>query len=54
MSNGGVKLTIPAGWSAPSVSAVAAGYTTSSAGTVAVAGTGRDDLGDLRSRPDRP
>ena len=38
MSNGGVKLTIPAGWSAPSISAVAAGYTTSSAGTVAVAG----------------
>ena len=38
MANGGVKLTIPAGWSAPSVSAVAAGYTTSSAGTVAVAG----------------
>ena len=37
MSNGGVKLTIPAGWSAPSVSAVAAGYTTSSAGAVGVA-----------------
>ena len=37
MSNGGVKLTIPAGWSAPSINAVAAGYTTSSAGVVAVA-----------------
>ncbi len=37
LSNGGLKLTIPTGWSAPSVSAVAAGYTTSSAGTVAVA-----------------
>ena len=37
MSNGAVKLTVPAGWSAPSISAVAAGYTTSSAGTVAVA-----------------
>jgi Bacterial Ig domain/Bacterial Ig-like domain/Bacterial Ig-like domain (group 3) len=37
LSNGAVKLTIPTGWSAPSVSTVAAGYTTSSAGTVAVA-----------------
>ena len=38
MSAGGVKLTIPAGWTAPSVAANNAGYTTSSAGTVAVAG----------------
>jgi hypothetical protein len=37
MSNGAVKLTIPAGWSAPSISAAAAGYTTSTSGTVAVA-----------------
>ena len=37
MSNGALKLTIPTGWSAPSISAVAAGYTTSSAGVVAVA-----------------
>ena len=38
MSTGGVKLTIPAGWTAPSVASNNAGYTTSSAGTVAVAG----------------
>jgi hypothetical protein len=37
MLNGAVKLTIPTGWSAPSVSAVAAGYTTASTGAVAVA-----------------
>ena len=37
MSTGGVKLTIPAGWTAPSIAAANAGYTTSSAGTVAVA-----------------
>ena len=35
--NGGIKLTIPAGWSAPSVAGASAGYTTSSVGTVAVA-----------------
>ncbi len=34
MSNGGVKLTIPAGWTAPSTTANNAGYTTASAGTV--------------------
>jgi hypothetical protein len=37
MLAGGVKLTIPAGWTAPSIAAANAGYTTSSAGTVAVA-----------------
>ena len=37
MLNGGIKLTIPAGWSAPSVAGASAGYTTSSVGTVAVA-----------------
>ena len=35
--NGGIKLTIPAGWSAPSVAGASAGYTTSSVGTLAVA-----------------
>ena len=37
MVNGGIRLTIPAGWSAPSVAGASAGYTTSSVGTVAVA-----------------
>jgi hypothetical protein len=37
MLNGGIKLTIPAGWSAPSLTGASAGYTTSSVGTVAVA-----------------
>ena len=37
LSGGTITLVVPAGWSAPSISAVAAGYTTSTAGTVAVA-----------------
>ena len=37
MSAGGVKLTIPAGWTAPSTTANNAGYTTSSTGTLTVA-----------------
>ena len=37
MLNGAIRLTIPAGWSAPSVTGASAGYTTSSVGTVAVA-----------------
>jgi len=36
-SSGGIKLTIPAGWSAPSTASNNAGYTTSSAGTLTVA-----------------
>ena len=35
---GTVTLVVPAGWSAPSTSSAAAGYTTSSAGSVGVAG----------------
>ena len=38
MNVGGIKLTVPAGWSAPKTVAANAGYTTSSAGTVAAAG----------------
>ena len=38
MRNGSVTLTVPAGWSAPSLTTTAAGYTTSSTGTVGVAG----------------
>jgi hypothetical protein len=34
MFNGGVKLTIPTGWTAPSTTSNNAGYTTASAGTV--------------------
>jgi hypothetical protein len=37
MSSGGIKLTIPAGWSPPSTTSSAAGFTTSSAGTLTVA-----------------
>ena len=37
MSAGGVKLTIPAGWTAPSTTANNAGYTTSSTGTLTIA-----------------
>ena len=37
MSLGGVKLTIPAGWTAPSTTAANAGYTTSSTGVLTIA-----------------
>jgi hypothetical protein len=36
VSNGGVHLTVPAGWSAPSTTGTSAGYTTASTGTVSV------------------
>jgi hypothetical protein len=39
LSNGAVTLTIPTGWSPPSTSPSAAGYTTASAGTVSVSGS---------------
>ena len=38
MANGSVSLDVPAGWSAPSTTGTAAGYATSTAGTLAVAG----------------
>ena len=38
MSNGSVTVDVPSGWSAPSTTGSNAGYTTSSAGTVSVAG----------------
>ncbi len=38
MSNGAVELTVPTGWSAPSLTGLAAGYTTASTGTVGVSG----------------
>ena len=38
MRNGSVTLVVPAGWSAPSTTGAAAGYTTASTGTVGVAG----------------
>ena len=38
MSNGVVRVTVPAGWSAPSLTTTAAGYTTASTGVVGVAG----------------
>ena len=38
MSNGAVRVTVPTGWSAPSTTGTAAGYTTASTGTVGVAG----------------
>ena len=38
MVNGAVRLTVPTGWSAPSTTGTAAGYTTASTGTVGVAG----------------
>ena len=38
ISNGAIKIDVPAGWSAPSTAGTAAGYTTSSAGTVSVSG----------------
>src|SRR4029079_14574397 len=37
MSNGAVRVTVRPGWSAPSLTTSAAGYTTSSTGTVGVA-----------------
>jgi Pro-kumamolisin, activation domain/ell wall binding domain 2 (CWB2) len=38
LTNGKLSLLVPAGWSAPSVTAGTAGFTTASAGTVTVAG----------------
>jgi len=38
VSSGGVHLTVPTGWSAPSTSGTSAGYTTASTGTVSVDG----------------
>src|SRR5207244_8510373 len=38
LNNGAVQLSVPSGWSAPSTTSSAKGYTTSSAGTVGVAG----------------
>src|SRR6266508_2750826 len=38
MSNGSVTVDVPSGWSAPSTTGANAGYTTSSTGTVSVAG----------------
>lgn len=38
VSNGGVHLTVPYGWSPPSTTGTAAGYTTASAGTVTLDG----------------
>ena len=38
VSNGGVHLTVPSGWSAPSTTGTSAGYTTASTGTVSVDG----------------
>ncbi len=38
MSSGAVRVTVPTGWSAPSLTGTAAGYTTASTGTVGVAG----------------
>jgi hypothetical protein len=38
VSSGGVHLTVPSGWSAPSTSGTAAGYTTASTGTVSIDG----------------
>ncbi len=37
LNNGAVRVTVPTGWSAPSLTATAAGYTTASTGTVGVA-----------------
>jgi hypothetical protein len=36
VSNGGVHLTVPAGWSAPSTTGTSAGYSTASTGTVSI------------------
>ena len=38
VSSGGVHLTVPAGWSTPSTTGTAAGYTTASTGTVSIDG----------------
>ena len=38
MSNGAVRVTVPTGWSAPSTTGTAAGYTTASTGTVGIVG----------------
>ncbi|HUH14586.1 MAG TPA: hypothetical protein VML35_01735, partial [Gaiellaceae bacterium] len=38
MSGGAVRVTIPTGWSAPSLTGTAAGFTTASTGTVGVSG----------------
>lgn len=38
VSGGGVHLTVPSGWSAPSTTGTAAGYTTASTGTVSLDG----------------
>ncbi len=38
MSNGTVEITVPGGWSAPSITAGNAGYTTATTGTVGVSG----------------
>jgi hypothetical protein len=38
VSSGGVHLTVPAGWSTPSTTGTAAGYTTASTGTVSMDG----------------
>ncbi|HKC21535.1 MAG TPA: hypothetical protein VKB64_03390, partial [Gaiellaceae bacterium] len=39
ISNGSVTLAVPSGWNAPSTTSSAAGYSTSSAGTLGVAGS---------------
>src|SRR6202167_4651168 len=36
VSNGGVPLTVPAGWSTPSTAGTSGGYTTASTGTVSI------------------
>jgi hypothetical protein len=38
VSSGGVHLTVPSGWSAPSTTGTSAGYTTASTGTVSIDG----------------
>src|SRR5674476_1261033 len=38
VSSGGVHLTVPPGWSAPSTTGTSAGYTTASTGTVSIDG----------------
>src|SRR5277367_4081544 len=38
VSDGGVHLTVPSGWSAPSTTGTSAGYTTASTGTVSLDG----------------
>ena len=39
LSSGGISVTVPAGWSAPSTTGSAPGYTTSTCGTVGVSGS---------------